>query len=151
MSASNQTAGPSTDNFTAIFHVASTEYHRVTGKRLDTHPSAAQLDTCDSPEAVSTILRAQAQAFSEFHKGSERLMALLDPIVHSLFTFSATLGEGIGLVSHFDLHLERLFSNLWFVAILASQINLHRHQPSPRGMYILISPVAYLGDAQLRQ
>ena len=121
MSASNQTAGPSTDNFTAIFHLASTEYQRVTGKRLDTHPSAAQLDTCDSPEAVSTILRAQAQAFSEFHKGSERLMALLDPIVHILFTFSATLGEGIGLVSHFRPSSGKTF--------LQSLVCSHSRQP----------------------
>jgi hypothetical protein len=102
MSASNQTDGPSTstdNNFSAIFNAASTEYHRVTGKRLDTHPFAAQLDACDSPKAVSDLLRTQAQAFSKFRKGDDKLMACLDPTVHILFTFSATLGEGIGLVS----------------------------------------------------
>jgi hypothetical protein len=102
MSTSNQSAGPSTSthNFTAIFNAASTEYARVTGKCLDTHPFAAQLDACDSPKAVSDLLRTQAQAFSKFRKGDEKLMAVLDPTVHILFTFSATLGEGIGLVSH---------------------------------------------------
>ena len=101
MSTSNQSAGPSTstDNFTAIFNAASTEYARVTRKRLDTHPLAAQLDACDSPNAVSDLLRTQAQAFSKFRNGDEKLMAVLDPTVHILFTFSATLGEGIGLVS----------------------------------------------------
>jgi hypothetical protein len=101
MSTSNQSAGPSTsaDNFTAIFNAASTEYTRVTGKRLDTHPFAAQLDPCDSPIAVSDLLHSQAQAFSKFRKGDEKLMAVLDPTVHILFAFSATLGEGIGLVS----------------------------------------------------
>jgi len=101
MSTSNQSAGPSTstDNFSAIFNAASTEYARVTGKRLDTHPFAAQLDACDSPKAVSDLLRSQAQALSKFRKGDEKLMAVLDPTVHILFTFSATLGEGIGLVS----------------------------------------------------
>ncbi|SRR5216683_531002 len=101
MSASNQTAGPSTstENFSAIFNAASTEYLRVTGKRLDTHPFAAQLDACDSPKAVSDLLRTQAQAFSKFRKGDEKLMVCLDPTVHILFTFSATLGEVIGLVS----------------------------------------------------
>ena len=101
MSTSNQPAGPSnrTDNFTAIFNAASTEYARVTGKRLDTHPFAAQLDACDTPKAVSDLLRTQAQAFSKFRKGDEKLIAVLDPMVHILFTFSATLGEGIGLVS----------------------------------------------------
>jgi hypothetical protein len=97
MSTSNQTA----DNFTAIFNAAAAEYQRVTKKRLDTHPFAAQLDTCDSPEAVSDIFRTQAQAFSIFREGDERLMTWLDPIVHILFIFSGTLGEGIGLVSRF--------------------------------------------------
>jgi hypothetical protein len=101
MSASNQTGGPSTstDNFSAIFNAASTEYHRVTGKHLDTHPFAAQLDACESPKAVSDLLRTQAEAFSKFRKGDDKLMACLDPTVHILFTFSATLGEGISLVS----------------------------------------------------
>jgi hypothetical protein len=102
MSDTNQAAGPSrsTDNFTVIFQAASTEYERVTGKPLDTHPFATQLDSCDSPEAVLNVFRTQAQTFDSFRKGDEKLLTWLDPIVHVLFTFSATLGEGIGLVSH---------------------------------------------------
>jgi hypothetical protein len=99
----NKTAGPSTStstsNFIAIFNAASTEYERVTGKRLDTHPFAAQLDACQNPKSISDLLRTQAQAFGIFSKGGEKLMAWLDPTVHILFTFSATLGEGICLVS----------------------------------------------------
>ena len=104
MATRNQTAdrptSPSTDNFTAIFNAASAEYQKVTGNRLNTHPFAAQLDACQSPKAVSDILRTQAQAFSKFSRGDEKLMTWLDPIVHILFTISATLGEGIGLVRH---------------------------------------------------
>jgi hypothetical protein len=96
---SNQTPGLSNHNFTAIFNTASSEYQRITGNRLDTHPFAAQLDTCDSPEDVSNLLRTQAQAFSQFRKGDEKLMAWLDPTIHILYIFSGTLGEGIGLVS----------------------------------------------------
>jgi len=103
MSASHQTAGPSTDNFTTIFNAASREYERMTGNRLDTHPFAAQLDTCDSPEAALNVFRMQAQAFSKFRNGDERLMTWLNPIVHILFIFSGTLGEGIGLVSQIKL------------------------------------------------
>jgi hypothetical protein len=130
MSSSNQAAGPSSqpstssDNFTAIFDVASIEYQRVTGKHLDTHPFAVQLDACDSPKAVSALLRTQTQAFSRFRKGDEKLMAYLDPTINILLTFSATLGEGIGLVrplSSFGItllrhvvcshsHLQRRFS-----------------------------------------
>jgi hypothetical protein len=100
MSASNQTAGPSTENFTAIFNAASNEYEKSMGKRLDTHPFAAQLDNCHDTEAVSYVLRTQAQALNKFRQGDERLMAWLNPTIHILFTFSYTLGEGIGLVSN---------------------------------------------------
>jgi hypothetical protein len=100
MSVSNQTAGPSTENFTAIVNAATTEYERLTGKRLNTHPLATQLDICKNTEAVSNVFRMQAQTFSKFRKGDERLMAWLDPTINILFTFSATLGEGIGLVTN---------------------------------------------------
>jgi hypothetical protein len=107
MSASNQTTGPSTDNFTAIFNAASIEYQTLTGKSLITHPFAAQLDACQNPDAISNLLRAQAQAFGKFREEDERLMAWLDPTIHILFTFSATLGEGIGLVSNLvSLHKD---------------------------------------------
>ncbi|KAH9953187.1 hypothetical protein BC827DRAFT_167795 [Russula dissimulans] len=93
MPASDQTP----DTFTTIFNAASIEYNRMTGKDLNTHPFAVQLDVCHSPEAVSNLLRTQVQAFSRFRKRDEKLMAWLDPTVHILSTFSATLGEGIGL------------------------------------------------------
>jgi hypothetical protein len=100
MSASNQIAGPSTNNFSAIFNAALNEYKRLTGKRLDTHPFATQLETCRNPEAVSNVLRKQAQAFSKYREGDEKLMGWLNPTIHILSTFSDTLGEGIGLVSN---------------------------------------------------
>ncbi|KAI9511099.1 hypothetical protein F5148DRAFT_422001 [Russula earlei] len=87
----------SSANFAAIFSAASTEYHRVTGQRLDTHPLATQLEICHGPNDISNLLRAQAQAFGRFHKGDKDLMAWLDPTVHILCAFSATLGEGIAL------------------------------------------------------
>ena len=105
MSATNQTAGPSTDNFTAIFNAAIVEYQTLTGKPLDTHSFATQLDTCQNPEAVSNLLRTQAQAFTKFRQSDEKLMKWLDPTIHILFAFSDTLGEGISLVSNL-VHLH---------------------------------------------
>jgi len=100
MSTANQTAGPSRiDNFTAIFNAATSEYQRVTGNQLDNHPLSPLLDSCDSPEAVLDVLRMQAQTLRNFSKGDEKLMAWLNPTVHILFTFSATIEEGICLVS----------------------------------------------------
>ena len=99
MSITNQTPGSSTINFTAVFNAAEVEYQKITRKRLDTHPLAAELDTCHSPEDISNLLRTQAQAFSKFCEGDEKLMRWLEPTVNILFTFSDTLGEGIALVS----------------------------------------------------
>jgi len=99
MSTSAQSANPSVDKFTSIFNAASIEYRRVTGKHLETHPFAIQLDTCNSPEAISKVILIQAQTHSRFSKGDEKLMAWLDPTVQILSILSATLGEGIGLVS----------------------------------------------------
>jgi hypothetical protein len=109
MSTSNQTTGPSTDNFTAIFNAAENEYQTLTGKSLESHPFATQLETCQNPDAISNLLRTQAQAFSKFRKGDEKLMAWLDPTIHILSTFSDTLGEGISLVSNLvHLHMSSL-------------------------------------------
>jgi len=132
MSTTGRTASPSqsTDNFTAIFQAASREYQRVTGKPLDTHPFSKQLDSCNSPEAVSNVLRTQAQAFSKFRQGDEKLMAWLDPTVNILFTFSATLGEGIGLVSHRGLPLS-LSPDISFSAVVARESNLYQYRRSP--------------------
>jgi len=113
MSTIDQVAGPgpsrSTDNFAAIFQAAASEYESVTGNRLDAHPFATEFDNCDSPEAILNVFRTQAQTFDKFRKGDEKLLTWLDPIVHVLFTFSATLGEGIGLVSHPIYSVEPFF------------------------------------------
>jgi len=134
MSAANQAAGPSrsTDNFTAIFQTASSEYERVTGKPLDTHPFSTQLDGCDSPEAVLNVFRTQAQAFDKFCRGDEKLMTWLDPIVHILFTFSATEGTAAVLVSH-PIYSVRPFSDIRSSAILTWQTYLYRDRCSSGG------------------
>jgi hypothetical protein len=97
------TAGPSqsNDNFAVIFQATENEYETVTGKPLRDHPFATQFSSCDNPQAVLGVLQGQSETFGKLRRRDERLMALLDPIVHILFTFSATLGEGVGLVGRF--------------------------------------------------
>ena len=99
MSTSNQIAGPSASNFAAIFDAASREYKSLTKKDLATHPLAAAIEGYNSPDSILNLFRKQAQAFDTFRKGDDKLMESLTPIVNILFTFSETLGEGIGLVS----------------------------------------------------
>jgi len=131
MSTSNQTAGPSHD-FTTIFEIAKSEYQKVTGKSLDTHTFAAKLVGCDSPEAFSNVLQMQAKAFSEFCKGDEKLMKWLRPIVHVLFTFSGTIGEGVGIVSH-RFRPVRSFSDVRLSGTFTCQNDRHRYRYSSRG------------------
>jgi hypothetical protein len=113
MSTSNQTTDLSTSNFTAIFDAASNEYNKLTKHDLETHPFAAAFENSNSPDSVMNVFRKQAQAFDQFCKGDDKLMAWLTPIVNILSTFSGTLGEGIGLVSiqpFYDVSaLRRLF------------------------------------------
>jgi len=126
MSTADQTPGPSrsNDNFTAIFQAALSEYETVTGKSLDTHPFAKQLDNCDSPQAILSVFRTRAQSFSKSRKSDDKLMEWLDPVVYILFTFSATLGEGIGLVGHL-IHFILSVCDTWISAIFARENHIH--------------------------
>jgi len=156
MSNINQVGGPSrlADNFTAIFEVASSEYKRTTGNSLDTHPFAAQLDKCDSPQSFSNELRTQAQTLSAIRKGDDKLelMAWLDPIVHILFTFSTTLGEGIGIVSQVILPVLSFFNMIRPSAILTRQNNLHWYRCSSRRRCLFTSKfVARMSNTQIHR
>ncbi len=97
MSTSRQTTDRSIANFTTIFDAAVNEYKTLTKQDLGTHPFAAAFENSTSLDSVLDIFRAQTQAFDEFCKGDDKLMAWLTPIVNILFTFSSTL-DGIGIV-----------------------------------------------------
>jgi hypothetical protein len=97
MSAISQT-NQSASNFNAIFEASLIRYKSLTGQDLRTHPFAAAFDSINSPDSILKVFRKQAEALNKFRKRDDKLMAWLTPIVNILFTFSATLGEGIGLV-----------------------------------------------------
>jgi hypothetical protein len=67
-------------------------------------------------------------------------MARLTPIVHILFTFSETLGEGISLVSPHSVP-SILATTLSILAILTSENDHYRHWYSSRGKSVLESLV----------
>ena len=114
MSTSNQTdPSESAANFTAIFDAASNEYKTLTGQDLGSHPFAAAFENSNSPNSVLDVFRKQAQALDRFRKGDDKLMAWLTPIVNILFTFSGTLGEGIGLVSIQPVQVFSAFQHLF--------------------------------------
>ena len=86
-------------NFTLIFDIAVKEYQRLTKQDLYNHPFTAALSVYITPDDVLVLIRRLAEAFKPFREDKLRLMRSLDPIVEVLLMFSATLREGISLVS----------------------------------------------------
>ena len=97
MSHSHLTAA-STSNFQLIFNNALKAYEKRTKKDLLAHPLAAQLQACNSPGDILSILQQQAQGLDR-SQSSDQWTKWLDPTVNVLYALSGTLGEGVGLVS----------------------------------------------------
>jgi hypothetical protein len=95
--------GPSTStsqsNFASIFNVASEKYKRKTKQDLTKHPLLPRLQSCDSPEAILTVLREQSPEFNRSQNGGDGLTNWVTPTVNVLYSFSATLGGVVGLVN----------------------------------------------------
>jgi len=92
------TAASSTD-FESIFRTALQAYEKQTKKDITSHPLAAQLQSCDTPNAILSVLQAQVRVFDQSRSADERLTKWLNPTVNVLYAFSATLGQGVGVVS----------------------------------------------------
>lgn len=97
MSSSSQTLGSSLQ-FKSIIDAALDEYKTKTGKDLINNPLAKDLQSCASAEAVLDIIQREAKAFDKFRDGDKRLMRWIGPSVDVLYTISATLGQGVGMV-----------------------------------------------------
>ena len=81
-----------------MFNSALEAYEKATKNKLLTHPLAAQLQSCDSPNAILSVLKNLIQQSDQRSSSDERLRNWLDPTVSVLYTFSATIGGGVGLV-----------------------------------------------------
>jgi hypothetical protein len=96
-------AAPSTStlqsNFASIFNAALESYKRKTKQDLPSHPLFTSLQSCNSPEAVLTILREQVPLSSQSQNRDEGLTKWVTPTVNVLSSFSDTVSQGIGLVS----------------------------------------------------
>ena len=86
-------------NFASIFNAALESYKRKTKKDLASHPLLPSFETCDSPEAVLTVLRDEVPAFGQSQNRDDRLTKWVTPTVNVLCSFSGTIGAGIGLVN----------------------------------------------------
>ena len=98
-------AFPSSSNFQYIFHASLQAYDNKTKNKLLDHPLATQLQSCNSPDAVITVLQDLVQRFDQRRTSDERLNNWLDPTVNVLCAFSDSLGEGVCLASLSSLPL----------------------------------------------
>ena len=92
-------ASSSSSNFQSVFDAALDAYEKKTKTKLLTHPLAAQLQSCDSPTAILSVLQDLIQQFDRRRSSDERLTSWLNPTVNVLYAFSSTIGQGVGLVS----------------------------------------------------
>ncbi len=90
----------SQSNFVSIFNSALESYKRKTKKDLASHPLLPSLQSCDSPEAVLTVLRDQVPAFNQPRNG-DGFTKWVTPTVNVLYSFSGTIGQGVGLVNEY--------------------------------------------------
>jgi len=85
-------------NFQSIFYAALKAYEKKTKMDPLSHPIAAQLQACKSPDDILAILQDKVKELDKSRSADERLSRWLSPTVNVLFAFSATLGAGVGLV-----------------------------------------------------
>ena len=97
--------GPSTStsqsNFASIFNAALESYKHKTKNDLASHPILPSLQSCDSPDAVLTVLRDEVPAFNQSPNGEDGLSKWVTPTVNVLYSFSGIIGQGVGLVNIF--------------------------------------------------
>ncbi|KAH9165534.1 hypothetical protein EDB89DRAFT_1911320 [Lactarius sanguifluus] len=85
-------------NFRTIFVAVLKAYEKKTKTDLLTHPLATQLQSCDSSSDVLAVLRDRVNEFDQSRSHDERLSSWLNPTINVLYAFTATLGEGVGLI-----------------------------------------------------
>jgi hypothetical protein len=92
-------SGPS--HFQEFFEAAFQEYEKQTGKTLANHPLAEKLQSCDTVESVTAVLREQTETSSEI-RGKDKVLKPLKnvlSVLHKLSSASAVnFGQHLGLV-----------------------------------------------------
>ena len=119
-------ASSSSANFRSIFNASLQEYDNKTKNNLLDHPLAAHLQSCDSPNAVLTVLQDLVQKFDQRRASDDKLNNWLNPTVNVLYAFSDTLGEGVSLVSPNSRSLYDLCSNHHTLGISPWESHIYR-------------------------
>ena len=88
----------STSNFQLVINNALDKYKKRTKNDLLAHPLAAQLQTCNSPDAILAVLQQQVNGLDQSRSSDERWSRWMDPTVNVLYALSSTIAAGVGLV-----------------------------------------------------
>ena len=92
-------ASTSSSNFQSIFNAALKAYEKKTKKDLLAHPLAVQLQACNSSSDILAVLQDKVNELDQSMSADERLSQWLNPTINVLYSFSTTIGAGVGLVS----------------------------------------------------
>ena len=74
-------------------------YEKQTKRDILADPLFAQLQACSSPSDILAVLQDKVNEFDQARSADERLSRWLNPTISVLYSFSATIGAGVGLVS----------------------------------------------------
>ena len=88
-------------NYQSIFDGALVAYKKKTGKDLTSDPLHHRLESCESPDAILSILREQIPGFDQSEAGCSdtRCARWLKSTVKVLYMYSMAIGENVGQVS----------------------------------------------------
>ena len=95
----NPPTADSSSNYQVIFDNALKAYKTKTGKDLKSDPLLHRLETCNSPDAVLTLLRLQIPGAGKSGSSDERLTNWINPVVNVLYNFAETIGGAVSLVN----------------------------------------------------
>ena len=95
--------------FQTLFETALRDYEEKAGISLIEHPFVLKLQSCDTVEAITAILQAQALGFSD-RQGSDGIMKSIKATISILFKLSSatSLTDAFGLVRHSALSVSHL-------------------------------------------
>jgi hypothetical protein len=128
-------------NFAFIFNAALETYNRKTKQDLESHPLLPRLQSCDSPEAILTVLREQTPEFDQSQNSDDGLTKWVTPTVNVLYSFSSTLGGIVGLVNIRILPYHIVQSNIHLSGIPTSEHNFYGDRRSSPGSCLYAVPL----------
>jgi hypothetical protein len=81
-------------HFQVLFEAAFRDYENQTGKKLANHPLAEKLQSCDSVESVTAVLREQIETSSEI-RGKDKVLKSLKNVLSVLNKLSSDSNLGV--------------------------------------------------------